>query len=214
MTDTPLELRVENLTKRFGLRTIFSNIELALGAGDILAITGRNGSGKSTLLKILANVAERSAGSVEWRRDGKTIDGDSLPLHLGFVAPYLQLYTEFTAWEHVELMQQMRGLPFDAAYAMELFERFGLAHRRRDRIATFSSGMLQRVKFICAEIHRPPFLLLDEPMSNLDVQGIAAMRELIAAPAGNRITIIATNEEEDVRICSKILSVEIPNSKF
>jgi len=208
MAETHLELRVDNLTKRFGLRTIFSNINLSLSAGDILAVTGRNGSGKSTFLKILANVAELSAGSVRWSRGGGALDQDALPLHLGFVAPYLQLYTEFSAWEHVELMQEMRGLEFDKSYATELFDHFGLAGRRNDRIGTFSSGMLQRVKFICAEIHRPSFLLLDEPMSNLDLQGIAAMRELITRDSDRRITLIATNEEEDVRLCSKMVSVE------
>jgi heme exporter protein A len=213
MTDTQLGLRVANLTKRFGLRTIFANVELELATGDILAITGRNGSGKSTLLKILANVAERTAGTVEWRREGAAIDGDDLPRHIGFVAPYLQLYTEFSAWEHAELIQRMRGLPFEAARAAELFERFGLSARRHDRIATFSSGMLQRVKFICAEIHRPPFLLLDEPMSNLDVHGIAAMRALIAEASPGRITIIATNEEDDVRQCSKVISVDVLESQ-
>lgn len=201
-------LRAEKLTKRFGLRTIFSGIELDLEPGDILAVTGSNGSGKSTLMKLLANVALRSEGTVSWSINGRDIEEERLPSTLGYVAPYLQLYTEFTAWEHVEMMQQMRGLRFDPARALELFERFGLAARRNEPLGTYSSGMLQRAKFICALIHHPPFLLLDEPMSNLDLRGIAAMRELVLAESGSRITLIATNEEEDVRLCTKLLSVE------
>ena len=119
-------LRAERLTKRFGLRTIFSGVELDLEAGDILAITGSNGSGKSTLMKLLANVALKSDGSIGWTIDGQAIPDDSLGAHLGFVAPYLNLYTEFSAWEHVEMMQRMRGLRFDEPAALALFERFGL----------------------------------------------------------------------------------------
>lgn len=204
---TAVEIRVERLTKRFGLRTIFADLSFVLSPGDLLAITGRNGSGKSTLLKILANVAERSAGTVQVRIAGTAIDDDTLPPHIGFVAPYLQLYGEFAAWEHVELLQQMRGLPFDAVRTMELFEMFGLANRRNDRIDTFSSGMMQRVKFICALVHRPPILLLDEPMTNLDVHGIETMREIIRGESSTRITVIATNEEDDVRLCTRKLAI-------
>jgi heme exporter protein A len=201
-------LRAERLTKRFGLRTIFSGVELDLEPGDILAITGSNGSGKSTLMKLLANVALRSDGSVRWSLGGEAIPEQGLHAHIGFVAPYLQLYTEFSAWEHAEMIQGMRGLPFDADAALALFEHFGLAGRRNELLSTYSSGMLQRAKFICALIHSPPFLLLDEPMTNLDQRGIAAMRETVLAGSADRITIIATNEEEDVRLCTKLLSVE------
>ncbi len=203
-----VELRAERLTRRFGLRTIFSDLSFTLGSGDILAITGRNGSGKSTLLKILANAAEHSSGSVRWSLEGNALDAERLPAQLGYVAPYLQLYGEFAAWEHVELLQEMRGLSFDPERASLLFELFGLGSRRNEPIETYSSGMMQRVKFICALIHHPSLLFLDEPMSNLDVQGIATMRALIGHESAGRITIIATNEEEDVELCTKMLSVE------
>lgn len=214
MPATAVQLRVERLAKRFGLRTIFADLSFVLDPGDLLAITGRNGSGKSTLLKILANVAERSAGTVQVSIAGAAVDDDGLPPHIGFVAPYLQLYGEFAAWEHVELLQQMRGLAFDAPRTLELFDVFGLKDRRNDRIDTFSSGMMQRVKFICALVHRPPLLLLDEPMTNLDIYGIETMREIIRTESPGRITVIATNEEEDVRICTKRLAIgEVEKSK-
>jgi len=203
-----IELRAERLTKRFGLRTIFADLTFTLVPGDLLAITGCNGSGKSTLLKILANVTERSGGKVGLWRNGTAIDEEKSAAHIGFVAPYLQLYGEFTAWEHVELIQQMRGLPFDPARATEFFTRFGLADRHGDRLETFSSGMMQRAKFVCALIHHPPILLLDEPMTNLDAHGIETMRRIVREEGPGRITVIATNEQEDVELCTKRLSVE------
>jgi heme exporter protein A len=201
-------LQAETLGKRFGLRNIFSRISFSLADGDVLAITGRNGSGKSTLLKILANVAERSEGKVQWMLDGKSLTDEELPRHLGFVSPYLQLYGEFTAWEHIELVQELRGLSLDAGYALELLERFTLAERRHDRIGTFSSGMMQRVKIICALVHRPSFLMLDEPTSTLDQQGIDTIYSLVSERSYPRVTLIGTNDASDLQLCSSSISVE------
>ncbi len=203
------KLNTVGLTKRFGLRTIFSNISFQLGVGDVLAITGSNGSGKSTLVKLLANVAERTEGSVKWSlQESLPLPDEELPQHLGFVAPYLQLYSEFTAWEQVEMVQKLRGLPMKEEQAKELFQRFGLLGREHELLRTFSSGMLQRVKFICALIHAPAFLILDEPATNLDQRGIQAMRQLVADGAPNRITIIATNDADDLTMCSLRLELE------
>jgi heme exporter protein A len=203
------KLNTVGLTKRFGLRTIFSNISFQLGVGDVLAITGSNGSGKSTLVKLLANVAERTEGSVKWSlQEDSPLPDEELPQHLGFVAPYLQLYSEFTAWEQVEMVQKLRGLPMKEGRAKELFQRFGLLGREHELLRTFSSGMLQRVKFICALIHSPAFLILDEPATNLDQRGIEAMRQLVADGAPNRITIIATNDADDLTMCSLRLELE------
>lgn len=201
-------LNAVGVTKRFGLRTIFSNITFQLSGGDVLAITGNNGSGKSTLVKVLANVAERTEGSVEWRLQETPLPDEQLPQHLGFVAPYLQLYTEFTAWEHLEMVQKLRGLPIKAKQGEELFQRFGLLGREHELLRTFSSGMLQRVKFICALIHSPSFLIFDEPTTNLDEQGIQAMREIVEEGAPSRITIIATNDANDLTMCSLKLKLE------
>lgn len=203
------KLNTVGLTKRFGLRTIFSNISFQLAVGDVLAITGSNGSGKSTLVKLLANVAERTEGSVKWSlQESPPLPDEELPQHLGFVAPYLQLYSEFTAWEQVEMVQKLRGLPMKEEQAKELFQRFGLLGREHELLRTFSSGMLQRVKFICALIHSPAFLILDEPATNLDQRGIEAMRQLVADGAPNRITIIATNDADDLTMCSLRLELE------
>jgi heme exporter protein A len=201
-------LVAENISKRFGLRTIFARLNFVLQTGDILAITGRNGSGKSTLLKILANVTELTEGTLSHQIDGRNIKQEELPRHLGFVSPYLQLYTEFTAWEQLELVQKLRGLTLDEEYGQELFEWFNIADRRHDVLRTFSSGMLQRVKYICALIHRPTFLLLDEPRTNLDRSGIDAVYQIIEEGSASRLTIIATNDPEDLEHCNATLSVD------
>lgn len=201
------EIVAEGISRRFGAREIFTRLGFTLTTGDSLAVVGRNGSGKSTLLKILANVTVASAGTVAWRCDGTTLSPEQLPERMGFVAPYLQLYSEFTAWEHAELIQSLRSLPFPAERTGQLFESFGLYRRRHDTIKTFSSGMTQRVKFICALLHDPPFLFLDEPSTNLDTSGIDTLHRLVGDGARERITIIATNDPDDRQLCNALISL-------
>lgn len=203
-----IELRVEELTKQYDLRPVLAGIGFSLHEGQTLGITGRNGSGKSTLMRILANVLERSSGSVTWFIDASPVKEERLPRHIGFVAPYLQLYTEFTAIEHLDLLSQMRGVSHDAPYASALFERFGLAERLNDPLGSFSSGMLQRVKYVLALAHHPSFLFLDEPMTNLDERGIATIRELVIEEQQDRITVIATNAPDDLSLCTHKLGLE------
>jgi heme exporter protein A len=207
-TDTPsIQLRAESLTKRFGLRAVFSNLTFSVTTGDALAVTGHNGSGKSTLLKILANVTERSEGKVMWSLNGSDVSDEALPRHIGFAAPYLQLYDEFTAWEHIGLLENLRGAEVDKQRAESLLERFGLADRRHDQIKTFSSGMTQRMKLITALVHRPAFLFLDEPRTNLDEAGIAVVEQLVTEERDSRITLVATNDPDDLKMCTLKISV-------
>lgn len=200
-------LQTEGLTKNFGLRRIILDLSIRLEEGDVVGITGDNGSGKSTLLKLLADVLDRSGGSIRYETGGVDVLPGKLGRICGFVAPYLQLYTEFTAWEHVEMVEEMRGNHFDPVMALQLFEEFGIAARRDDALAEFSSGMLQRVKFICALVHSPSFLFLDEPTTNLDRAGIAAIHKAVARDAARRITVIATNDPEDLTLCTKRLDL-------
>lgn len=208
MTMRQARLVADRLEKHYGDRPIIRACSFELNPGDTLGVTGRNGSGKSTLMKMLADVLMASRGEVRYDVDGAKVDSDALPRHLGFIAPYLNLYTEFTAWEHAALVQQLRGLPFDEDAARSLFTTFNIAHRVDDRLDGYSSGMQQRVKIVCAAIHNPAFLLLDEPSTNLDAPGIEAMRSLVSSRReSGGITIIATNDPDDITLCTHVLDV-------
>ncbi len=207
-TRATLQLKAEHISKEYDLRPVLTDISLELKRGDCLGITGRNGSGKSTLLKILANVLERSSGTVAWEIRGRKLKEEKLPTHLGYVAPYLELYTEFSIRELLDLLGGMRRTPPDIDYAMTLVERFSLQDRLNDRVDSFSSGMRQRVKYILALAHHPSFLMLDEPMTNLDEEGQRTIREIVTAEREDRITLIATNDAGDLELCTHRLGLE------
>jgi heme exporter protein A len=203
-----LDLHASGLTHRFNNRTVWRGVELRVQGGQTLGITGSNGTGKTTLLRVLCGLLRPSEGAMTLRIDGKEIEDDEIVQYVGFVAPYLTLYEEFTLREHLFMLSAMHGNSVDAVRAEQLLRHFDLWERRADELRGFSSGMKQRVKYICALLFAPPLLVLDEPMTNLDAAGIEAVERLLQAhvQAGGAC-LIATNDARDLALCNAQLSV-------
>ena len=167
-----MNVQVNGIAKKFNRNAIFSDVDFEVRPGEVFGITGRNGSGKSTLLKMLGGILTPSKGTIAYRLDGAEVTREQLHRHIGYVAPYLVLYEEFSAEENIRLFASIRGLSKNDIDPAALLERVGLPASRKDPIRAFSSGMKQRMKQIFAIMHRPSLLLLDEPISNLDTDGI------------------------------------------
>jgi heme exporter protein A len=184
------------LKKVFNRRVIFQDISFSVEPTQTLLITGRNGSGKSTLVKMLCGLLTPTAGTIQFGRDaGGEVDRLS---SVGLVSPYLQMYDEFSAEENLTMSLSIRGLRPNRERAEQMLERVGLHARRRDLVRTYSSGMKQRVKYAFALIHSPSILVLDEPMANLDAQGIQMVRRIMEEHREGGILAVATNDLTDV----------------
>ena len=201
-------LSLHNVTKIFGRRLVFKDINFELSSGNVYGISGRNGSGKSTLAKIIAGIISPSSGKVIHRSNGTEIKLEQLHDYIGFVSPYLFLYDEFSADENLYHFAKIRNAKVNKNRTDELFKLFGLSDRRSDLLKGYSSGMKQRMKFIFALQHSPKIILLDEPTSNLDNAGKEAVYKLIKDEAENNLVIIASNEESDLDLCSNLIDVE------
>jgi heme exporter protein A len=193
----PLHLVGEGLRKDYDRRPVFRDVSFSVSAGETLLVTGRNGSGKSTLVKIICGVLTPGGGKLSFTQDGGGPPGEQRDL-VGLVSPYLQMFDEFSAVENLAIAMGIRGLAFDPAAAEALLERVAIFPRRHDPVRTYSSGMKQRVKYAFALIHTPPVLVLDEPMSNLDAEGIAIVRAIMAEQRGRGILVVATNDLSDI----------------
>jgi heme exporter protein A len=200
-----VSLETTGLRKEFDLRPVFKNINFSLSGGDSLAITGRNGSGKSTLIKILASILLQTSGKVNLTINGKSIERDCIYKYAGLVSPYLNLYDEFTGYENLKLVAGIRGLPENSID--EVLTRVGLYDRRHDLLKIYSSGMKQRLKIAFSIIHNPIVLLLDEPTSNLDAEGIGLVERIAEQYKKQHILIIATNDEHERSLCEKELNL-------
>ncbi|MEI8134958.1 MAG: ATP-binding cassette domain-containing protein [bacterium] len=206
-----LSLKLDAITKRYGRSTIFSPISAEIHSAQICAITGANGSGKSTLLKIIAGVTEPSSGSSSWSADRKIIDSRKLQTLMGFASPYLELYHELTAVEHLQFVAELKGKRIVFEECVSELTQFGLEEKivRSDRaVKAYSSGMQQRVRLAMAFMLQPSIILLDEPSSNLDEAGIAILSKRIEESRDRgAIVIIASNDEAEKKLASSFIDL-------
>jgi heme exporter protein A len=200
-------LQLSAVAKHYRRRPVFSEVSVRISRSETLAVTGPNGSGKSTLMKIIAGVLTPSNGTVTLTVDGAVVAPERHFAHLGFVAPYLQMYDEFSAWENLRTVCRIRGLDAADESLLGLLRTVRLADRRNDPVRTYSSGMKQRLKYAFALVHRPALLLLDEPGANLDEDGAAMVSEIIAAHRREGIVVVATNDRAEAAACDRTLDI-------
>jgi len=186
---------------RYGHRRLFENLSFAVQVGEPLAILGANGSGKSTLLRILSGVLEPIAGEARLENASSMAAGIELTPQVGFVAPALQMYDAFTARENLDFLAQARRLSDRLSATAHVLERVGLARRADEPVATYSTGMRQRLRLAGALLHDPPVLLLDEPGATLDGPGRALVAEIFELT--DRILVVATNDPAEAERCPR-----------
>ena len=201
-------IQSQNLSKLFGRRLIFKEINFKWSEKGIFGISGPNGSGKSTLVKIIAGLIAASSGKIIHKNSEGEIIPEKLHNHIGFVSPYLVLYEEFSAWENLKIFSKIRGVEFKEDLIILYLKKFLLDTRKDDLVKTYSSGMKQRLKFIFALMHSPEVLIFDEPTSNLDEEGKKAVYEIVREEGKSKIVIIASNEAKDLELCSEVLLLE------
>jgi len=201
-----IKLRALNLTKKFDRKIIFENVSFELSEGSSLAITGKNGSGKSTLIKIIANVIEKSGGEINFFSNGTEVKREHFYKYIGFVSPYLNLYDEFTGYENLKIISNIRGTKGDNIDGV--LKKVGLYDRRHDLLKIYSSGMKQRLKIAFSILHNPEILLFDEPTSNLDSEGINVVDEITNDYKNGRILVIATNDEHEKSLCESEVNLD------
>ncbi|MFI5218654.1 MAG: ATP-binding cassette domain-containing protein [Bacteroidia bacterium] len=199
---------LKNIGKRFAGQWIFKNISIEIFIGDVVAITGYNGCGKSTLLQIIAGYISQTSGQIEYSLNEQKVSHENIYKSISFASPYIDLIEEFT-------LKEISGFYFNFKPALKqhdigtLVEVSRLKFSQNKKLKYFSSGMKQRVKLILALMADAPLLLLDEPLSNLDKEGIEWFDNAFAEFKKNKIVFICSNRlAEETKSCNKFLNVE------
>lgn len=201
-----MEIELDQVGKRYRMEWVFRGVSLRFEAGKQYAITGPNGSGKSTLMKILSGHLTPSKGRASYFLGNKPLETAAAYRHLSYAAPYIELIEELTLREALQFHLQFKPLRggLDANGLLELL-RFGKAGNKA--IREFSSGMKQRLKLALAICSDTPLLLLDEPTTNLDKEGLAWYRQLIETYSAGRLLVVASNVDVDFDFCEERVDI-------
>lgn len=188
--------------KRFNKDWIFQSLDVDFEEGQHYALIGNNGSGKSTLLQIIAGFTTLTKGTIEW----SNADAQSIYNQISIAAPYLELVEELTTLEQFEFHTKFKSLITDISI-QDIIKLIGLASATNKQIRYFSSGMKQRLKLGLAIFSDCPILLLDEPCSNLDKEGYALYKNLIAQYAMHKLIIVGSNDPEEYAFCTNQINL-------
>lgn len=201
-----MKISLEHIGRRFNREWIFRDINYEFESGSSYAVLGANGAGKSTLLQIISGSLSSSEGKISYLQGDTPIDQEKVFIHLSMAAPYLELIEEFTLTElidfHFRFKKYRKGLNRKG-----VIELLGLKNSEFKAIKYFSSGMKQRVKLALAFCSDTSILLLDEPASNLDQQGLEWYQLLASTLSSDRLLIICSNQEQEYSFCNHKLNI-------
>ena len=201
-----MRINLTKLGKRFNRDWIFRNLDFQFENGKHYAITGPNGSGKSTLLQIISGSSIFNEGNVQYYEDENILSPEKIFQKLSFSAPYLDMVEEMTLTEFFSFHHNMKGwLP--NLNTNEIISLSNLKNAAHKQIRYYSSGMKQRAKLAQAIFSNVPIVLLDEPLTNLDEEGVALYYELIEKYCKNRLLIISSNDKKEYSFCEQIIDI-------
>jgi len=201
-----MKISLINAGKRFNRDWIFRKINYEFISGKSYAITGPNGSGKSTLLQVIGGAIAQSEGEVKYHTNSSSSHevaaADHAFKYISISAPYLELVNEMTLTEFLEFHQKFKPYLLDLTVD-KIISLIGLENAADKQIRYFSSGMKQRVKLAQAILSDVPCVLLDEPCTNLDANGISLYLQLIKDFCKGRLVIISSNDLTEYEFCEE-----------
>ncbi|ADG80877.1 ABC transporter related protein OS=Tsukamurella paurometabola (strain ATCC 8368 / DSM / CCUG 35730 / CIP 100753 / JCM 10117 / KCTC 9821 / NBRC 16120 / NCIMB 702349 / NCTC 13040) OX=521096 GN=Tpau_4316 PE=4 SV=1 [Tsukamurella paurometabola] len=194
---------VYGATKRLGDTTVVDDVDFEAPTGAITYLLGPNGTGKSTVMRMVAGLVRPDRGRI--LIDG-AVAGRHRPGSLGVGFGPFSRHPAHTARAHLLWQARLTGLP--ASSADEALERVGLQSVRDRRVGGFSLGMAQRLSIASAVLGDPPTVLLDEPATGLDVDGLLWLRGLLAdLSAGGTTVLVASHDLPEVEVTASRIVV-------
>ena len=201
-----MKISLTDAGKRFNRDWIFRHLTYEFSAGQSYAIVGPNGSGKSTLLQVLSGAMQVNEGNIQCSIDNAQCSIEELYKHVSICAPYLEVVEEMTLIEFLNFHAGFK--PFLSSITSEkIISILGLENAVNKQIRNYSSGMKQRVKLAQSIFSDVPVVLLDEPCTNLDSNGIQLYHSLINDYCKNRMVVVSSNDEVEYSFCKEKISL-------
>jgi len=202
-------LEICSLTKRFDGIAVVENVSFTLKPGEILGYVGPNGAGKSTTVKMIIGLLEPSEGQVRFEGRSVIEDLPRFQARIGYVPEEPYLYPHLSGREYLQLAGRLRGMPRAVLEPKidEFLRLFSLWDDRHCPVSAYSKGMRQKILLSAALLHNPDLLILDEPLSGLDVTTALVLRELLEGLAARGRMILYSSHVLDVleKVCSRVV---------
>ena len=202
-------MELNGIVKKYGAVSAVAGIDLRIEPGEIVGYLGPNGAGKSTTIKMLAGLIEPSAGEILFRGEPIRRDIFSFRKILGYVPEQSEIYPHLTGSEYLLMVGRLRHIPEKRLkrQIVELMELFSLSLEMDLSISSYSKGMVQKVLIASALLHDPEVILLDEPLTGLDVTTSMIIKDLLGMLAEEgRIIMYSSHILEVVeKVCSRVV---------
>jgi len=191
---------------------VIRNRTLELNSGERVALLGPNGSGKSTLMLLICGYLQPTEGSVSYVLNDKPIPNEQIGAFISMCLPNMETFEEFTLQQLIELHTSMRSMRCSSKSA-DIIETLKFSRKEaRRQIRFFSNGMRQRLKLGLAMLTDSSAVLLDEPLTNMDVQGKDLYYSWLDEYLGERLLLVASNREDEYQSCTRYIMVQEPLS--
>lgn len=201
-------IRVEDLVKRYGAFTAVDGVSLEVAAGEIHGFLGPNGAGKTTSIRVVAGLLKPTSGRVFINGCDLAREPEAAKASLGFIPDRPFIYEKLTAGEFLRFhggLYSMEPSGIDARVA-EMLELFELGRWEGELVESFSHGMRQRLVMCAAFLHRPPAVLVDEPMVGLDPRGARLIKQVFRHMSQRGVAILMSTHTLEVaqEVCDTI----------
>jgi ABC-2 type transport system ATP-binding protein len=201
---------IKNLSKHFGSFHAVQDVNITVNPGDVYGFLGPNGAGKSTTMRCMLSLIQPDQGTIELF--GKSIKSHRSEIlsRVGSLIEKPDFYKYLSAFKNLQLFSRISGRPSSSKEIMDMLDFVGLTGREKDMVGGFSHGMRQRLGIAQTLLHQPDLIVLDEPTTGLDPQGIIDMRNLILRLKNeqNKTIILSSHNLTEVElICNRMVII-------
>ncbi len=191
-----MTLQLQHVTKKYKDFTAVDDLNFTIEKGEIFGLIGQNGAGKTTTFRMILDLQETTAGTITW--DGKPVNAINRDV-LGYLPEERGIFPTMKVEEQLYFFGELRGMK-RAELKKEIdfwIQRFELEEKRKDKAETLSKGNQQKVQLIASFIHKPAFLILDEPFSGLDPVNKDLLKDAILLLKEQGTTILFSSHQMD-----------------
>jgi ABC-2 type transport system ATP-binding protein len=198
-------LELESISKSFNQKVAVNDVSLHLNEGEIFGLLGPNGAGKTTLIRIINRIIEQDRGHIRFKKE---LLNEKHLASFAYLPEERGLYRTMTVKDHAFFLGKLRGMSnYDVKQNLNYWlERFKIEDWSNKRIEELSKGMAQKVQFICAVLHQPDFLILDEPFSGFDPINVELVQHELTEMKlkGKTILISSHNMKSVEELCDRV----------